>query len=79
MSKWIFRKEFPYYYQDRCPFKPNDIVQVCSFYEDVHSNIGPAQSFWWGYEEECGQVGEGVIYKARVLSKPKGGPLGHSD
>lgn len=69
MRDWINRRHFPMPYQDSCPFPPDAIVQIKNAYED--SRIGPAKSFWWGYERECGEIGEGVIITARRLDKPR--------
>lgn len=56
-------------YQNWTPFPPHAIVKVMNRYGE--SKIGPASSFWWGYEEELGETGEGVIVRARRLDKPK--------
>jgi hypothetical protein len=58
-------------YQEWHPFPPEAIVEVKNCYHN-HSKVGPANKFWWGYEEDFGSVSEGVITKARRLDKPKG-------
>ena len=68
-ATWIYRRDFPMPYQDGCPFPPCAIVQVRNAYGD--SQIGPASSFWWGYEVDMGFLAEGVIFKARRLDRPK--------
>jgi len=68
---WLCRKDAPMPFQNWSPFPPDAIVQVRSaFHPEVSDNIGPAKSFWWGYEQELGRIGEGVIWKARRLDKP---------
>lgn len=69
MNEWKNRFQDAFMpYQDWKAFPDEAIVQVRTFYGD--SRIGPAKSFWWGYEEEMGAIGEGVIIKARRLDKP---------
>lgn len=59
-------------YQNWMPFPKDAIVQVRSaFFPDVPDSIGPASSFFWGYEQEFGDIGEGVICSARRLDKPR--------
>lgn len=50
-------------------FEPDCIVQVWNV--DGESRIGPARSFWWGYEQTFGTTSEGVIVKARRLCAPR--------
>lgn len=73
-SEWLNRRDdasMPY--QTWRAFPPEAIVQVRSaFYPDIPDNIGPAGSFFWGYEQECGRIAEGVIWMTRRLDKPKG-------
>lgn len=69
---WKMRVDAGMPYQAWKPFPPEAIVQVRSaYYPDVPDNIGPASSFFWGYETEFGDVAESVICKARRLDKPK--------
>ena len=51
------------------PFPPNAIVQVKN--SKGQTNIGPAKSFWWGYEQELGVMSEGVITECRRLDHAK--------
>lgn len=69
MSEWVRRQNAPFPFQTWRPFPKEAIVQI----RNAHGqrNIGPAGSFWWGYEEEAGEVGEGVITAARRLDRPK--------
>lgn len=66
---WAERRNSGMPFQTWKPFPDAAIVQIKNCFGD--SRIGPASSFWWGYEEELGSVGEGVIVKARRLDKPK--------
>lgn len=50
-------------YQTWKPFADDEIVEVVNIHGE--SRIGPAASFWWGYEQELGGTAEGVIVKAR--------------
>lgn len=69
MNEWKNRFQDAFMpYQEWQPFPSEAIVQVRNSYGD--SRIGPASSFWWGFEMELGQIGEGVIMKARRLDKP---------
>lgn len=70
MSDWVYRKDTSMPYQMWKPFPDEALVQVSSYYEDVPDVIGLVKNFWWGYEEEVGQVGEGVIKRARRLDRP---------
>jgi hypothetical protein len=74
-SKWLNRRDdasLPFQTWDAFP--PEAIVQVRSaYYPDIPDAIGPARNFWWGYEEDLSEIGEGVIVKARRLDKPKEG------
>jgi hypothetical protein len=69
LQGWVNRRDFPMPYQDSCPFPKQAIVQIKNAYGDIR--IGPASSFWWGWEQECHQVGEGVIISARRLDREK--------
>ncbi len=72
-TKWSKRWDSSMPFQDWKPFPEDAIVQVRSCYwPDVSDSIGPASSFFWGYEEELGEIGEGVITRARRLDKPRG-------
>jgi hypothetical protein len=53
-------------YQTWDAFPPEAIVQVKNRMGD--SRIGPASSFWWGYERSNP---EGVIVYARRIDTPK--------
>lgn len=66
---WVSRINAAFPFQTWRPFPPEAIVQIKNCFGD--SRIGPASSFWWGYEEELGCIGEGVIVKARRLDKLK--------
>lgn len=66
-SEWTYRwRDAPMPYQTWAPFPPEAIVQVANAHGG--GSIGPAGSFWWGWERE--NV-EGVITKARRLDRPK--------
>jgi hypothetical protein len=54
---------FPY--QNYNPFNDNDIVEV-GFNNTTETVIGKSNLLWWGYETELGEIGEGVITKARL-------------
>jgi hypothetical protein len=69
MGEWMKRSESGMPFQDWCPFPPDAIVQIRNAFCDTR--IGPAKSFWWGYETEFGEISEGVIVKARRLDRPK--------
>ena len=67
---WLDRiRDAPMPFQDWRAFPHDAIVQIKNAFGE--SRIGPASSFWWGYESELGGVGEGVITKARRLDRPK--------
>lgn len=71
-GEWMKRQDFPLPFQDHCPFPPDAIVQVRGVgFPDMPDAIGPAKSFWWGYELELGDVADHVIIKARRLDTPK--------
>lgn len=59
----------PLPFQTWKPFPDDAIVKVYNCHGE--SNIGVVKDFWWGYEEELGGVGEGVITKCIRLDKPK--------
>lgn len=67
MGPWIYRRDSAFPYQWWNAFPPEAVVQVKNCYGE--SNIGPASSYWWGYERDNA---EGVITKARRLDRPKG-------
>ena len=71
MSLYITRYRSTFPFQTWKPFPPEAIVCVANKY--FEKRIGLARKFWWGYERECGEVGEGVIIFARRLDKPKTG------
>lgn len=66
---WKLRRDAHMPYQNWKPFPCDAIVQIKNAYGDT--KIGPASTFWWGYEEEVGDIGEGVITRARRLDNPK--------
>jgi hypothetical protein len=66
---WKHRKASAMPFQIWRPFPPEAIVQVKS--KDGETKIGPAKTFWWGYETECGEIGESVILSARRLDRSK--------
>lgn len=68
-AEWKSRRDAGMPFQTWKPFPPEAIVQIKNAFGD--SRIGPAKSFWWGYEEELGGVGEGVITAARRLDREK--------
>lgn len=66
-TDWTYRwRDASMPYQKWAPFPPEAIVQIANQYGD--EQIGPAGSFWWGWERgnPCG-----VITKARRLDRPK--------
>lgn len=71
-AEWLHRwLDAPMAYQEWRPFPDHAIVQVRNFYGEAR--VGPAGSFWWGYEREMGRIAESVIIWVRRLDKPKGG------
>lgn len=69
MTPIIQRRDSSMPYQTWRAFPPEAVVQIWNAYGDTR--IGPASSFWWGYEQECGSIGEGVIIRARRLDRPR--------
>lgn len=69
MSEWQHRKNAPFPFQTWRAFPQDAVVQIKNAYGE--SRVGPAGSFWWGYETELGDIGAGVIVAARRLDKPK--------
>ena len=67
--EWKHRRDSALPYQEWLEFDPESIVQVSNAYGD--KRIGQAKGFWWGYEQDMGEVSEGTIVKARCLSTPK--------
>ena len=65
MSEWKRRRDSSLPCQTWNPFPPEAIVHVKNMYGE--GNIGPASTFWWGWERHD----DGVIYSARRLDKPK--------
>jgi hypothetical protein len=66
-TDWTNRwRDAPMPYQTWNPFPQHAIVQVANI--DGDDRIGPASSFWWGWEANNR---EGVITKARRLDRPK--------
>lgn len=68
MGEWLYRVDAAFPFQTWRPFPPEAIVQIGGFNLNDGSKIGPASSFWWGYERENL---EGVIRRARRLDRPK--------
>ena len=66
----MYRRDSFMPYQDWNAFPGDAIVLVRNAYDDFR--IGLAKNFWWGYEEDMGQVAEGVIVMAKRLDRPKG-------
>lgn len=69
MGPTIYRRDSAMPYQQWNAFPEHAIVQVWNAYGET--DVGPANSFWWGYETECGEVGGGVITKARRLDRER--------
>jgi len=70
MTKWLRRQhDAAMPFQTWRPFPPEAIVQIANAFGDT--KVGQVKDFWWGYEEELGGVGEGVIVAARRLDKPR--------
>lgn len=64
-----YRKNYSFPYQKWEEFPPEAIVLVYNAYGD--SKIDYVKNLWWGYENESGQIDEGVIVRAKRLDKPK--------
>jgi hypothetical protein len=62
---WKWRRNAPMPYQEWRAFPKGTVVEVSNAYGDVRQGL--VEDFWWGYEQEMGQVGEGVIIKAREI------------
>lgn len=72
MTEWLNRRDHASMpFQAWEPFPPDAIVQIKNVYGQ--SSIGPATAFWWGYEQEMGEIGDGVIIQARRLDRPRHG------
>lgn len=69
MTQWINRNDAAMPFQEWRAFESDAIVQVRNSYGD--SRIGLTSDFWWGYERECGEIGDGVIVSARRLDTPR--------
>lgn len=69
MSRFIHRRDSLFPYQEWRAFPPEAIVLVVNAYGN--RNIDRAGNLWWGYEDDCIGVGEGVIFAARRLDRPK--------
>ena len=69
MRAWQQRAHAAIPFQGWMPFPIDAIVQVKN--QHGESRIGPAGTFWWGYEKDLGGVADGVITRARRLDKPK--------
>lgn len=66
--KWLYRwHDAPMPYQEWREFAPDQFVEIANAYGDVRR--GYAREYWWGYEEECGQISEGVIVRARPIER----------
>lgn len=62
---WLHRRDSAFPYQTWNAFPKGTVVEVGNAYGDVRQ--GFVEDFWWGYEQEMGQVGEGVIIKCREI------------
>ena len=69
MTEWKIRREVEYPYQNYSWFPPEAIVLCVGYYGN--RTIDLAKNLWWGYETELGEIGEGVIMKAKRLDTPK--------
>jgi hypothetical protein len=63
------RRHAPMPFQTWMPFPDHAIVQVWNVYGE--GKIAQAKDLWWGYEQEMGRTGEGVITRVRRLDKEK--------
>ena len=68
MQGFKYRRNSGLPYQNWNAFPPEAIVLVYNYYGD--RKIAIAGDLWWGYEEELGDIGEGVIAKAKRLDRP---------
>lgn len=70
MGRWLQRKrDASMPYQNWHPFASSDWVEIQNAYGDTTK--GFAGDFWWGYEEDCGDIGEGVVIKTRRIARMK--------
>lgn len=70
MSRWLERfEDAPMPYQDWQPFNQTDVVEVENKYGEARTGL--VSNFWWGYETEMGQTGEGVICRVRRIARAK--------
>jgi len=75
--EWQLRRNSSMPWQTWRAFPADAIVQIKNAYGD--SRIGLAGSFWWGYEDEGAEIGEGVIISARRLDQPIPQPPQHGE
>ena len=67
---WLLRRDSAFPFQTwKLPFEDSAIVLVKNVYGKM--SIGPVKNFWFGYEQDFGQIAEGVIVKVRRLDKLK--------
>ena len=69
MGAWLERRDSSMPFQVWRAFEGHEIVQVVNARGD--RCIGVAKEFWWGYEEDMGELADGVIVKTRRLCTPK--------
>ena len=69
MSGFLDRRDSGLPFQNWNAFPPEAIVMVKNAYGDCR--IDQAKNLWWGYEIECGAIGEGVIVQAKRLDRPR--------
>jgi hypothetical protein len=63
------RTDAPMPYQTWKPFPDEAIVLVYNAYGD--RRIAQCGTLWWGYENEVGAIGEGVITRAKRLDRAR--------
>jgi len=71
MSEMKLRRDSSMPFQEWRAFPPDAIVLVKNAFGDRRIDI--AGNLWWGYEEELGDIGEGVIVAAKRLDRAKAG------
>lgn len=77
MRGFIKRRDSSFPFQHWKAFPSEAIVLVKNAYGD--RRIDQAKNLWWGYEIECGELGEGVIIEARRLDRPRASPNVNGD
>jgi AAA domain len=63
---WKYRRDSAMPFQTWTEFPPETLVEVRN--KNNTTGQGLAKNFWWGYETEAGEIGEGVIIAARRLT-----------